>query len=108
MVGNRIPSWSKQWPPTRFSTKRTGVTIISATIDSLANYQCSFYRLFVTRTDRYKNVMAATNRLHELGSQHKWTADEADDAIALLDEPGPMNLHQTGALPFWQLGISRR
>lgn len=50
----------------------------------------------MTRTDRYKRALAMTNRLHELGTLHNWSAREAGIATGLLDEPVPMNLHAVG------------
>lgn len=53
-------------------------------------------RLFMTRSDRYKRGLAMTNRIHELTQLHVWTAKQNAEAISLLDEGVPMNLHALG------------
>ena len=50
----------------------------------------------MTRTERYKRGLAMTNRIYELSEQKGWTSKQNSDAISLLDEGVPMNLHSLG------------
>lgn len=53
-------------------------------------------RLFMTRSDRYKRGLAMTDRIYELSKLHGWTTKQNAEAISLLDEGVPMNLHSLG------------
>lgn len=50
----------------------------------------------MTRSDRYKRGLTMTNRIYELSQLHGWTTKQNTEAISLLDEGVPMNLHSLG------------
>ncbi|EJF61379.1 peroxisomal oxidase [Dichomitus squalens LYAD-421 SS1] len=56
-------------------------------------------RPFLTRTELYHRALAMTNRLHELQEQHKWSAEDANLAFRILDEPLPIQLHMAAFEP---------
>ncbi|TBU22641.1 peroxisomal oxidase [Dichomitus squalens] len=56
-------------------------------------------RPFLTRTELYHRALAMTNRLHELQEQHKWSAEDANLAFRILDEPLPIQLHTAAFEP---------
>ena len=51
---------------------------------------------FLTRTELYNRALAMTNRLHELQAVNKWSAEEANIAFKVVDEPLPIALHMAG------------
>ena len=52
----------------------------------------------MTRTQLYERALAITNRLHELQAVNKWSAEEANIAFKVVDEPLPIALHMAGPL----------
>ncbi|KAI0744477.1 peroxisomal oxidase [Earliella scabrosa] len=56
-------------------------------------------RPFLTRTQLYERALAITNRLHELQAVNKWSAEEANIAFKVVDEPLPIALHMAAFEP---------
>ncbi|KAI0341183.1 acyl-CoA oxidase [Trametopsis cervina] len=55
--------------------------------------------IYMSRPERYKNVLRMIHRVHELQDKHKWSQAQFKKAISLLDETHPYTLHQIAFEP---------
>jgi acyl-CoA oxidase len=50
----------------------------------------------MTRTQRYERGWRMTNRILELQQSLKWSQDDVELAVTLMDDAVPINLHDIG------------
>ncbi|KAJ7493615.1 peroxisomal oxidase [Mycena latifolia] len=63
-------------------------------------------RAFATRKEQYIRGQAITNRIYALQEMHKWSPEEANIAISVVDESLPINLHNVAFEPVFRLQAS--
>ncbi|KAJ7153025.1 peroxisomal oxidase [Mycena crocata] len=63
-------------------------------------------RVFATRKEQYIRGQVITNRLYELQEIHKWSLDDTNIALSVLDEGLPIGLHNIAFEPVFRLQAS--